>query len=123
MSRIMSVARFRIHPGKLEEFKTLAAECVRIVRERDPATSLYEWFINEEGSECIAIDSYSSSGAVLAHIRNVGPTMRKLRQLADVSVDLLGSPSSELLGALQFKSDGVFSLMEGLAGAAAPHSG
>ena len=119
MSRIMSVARFRVHPGKLGEFKALAAECAALVRERDPGTSLYEWFCNEERSECIAIDSYSSSDAVIAHIRNVGPTMRRLRQLADVSVDLLGSPSAELMQTLQFKADGVFSFMEGLAPSAA----
>ena len=28
MTTIMSVARFRIHPGKAAEFKTLSAECV-----------------------------------------------------------------------------------------------
>ena len=114
MSRIMSVARFRIHPGKAKEFNALAAECVRLVRQSDPGTSLYEWFINEDQSECIAIDSYASSDAVLAHIRNVGTTMRNLRQLADVSVHLLGSPSSQLLEALQFKSDGVYRLLDGL---------
>ena len=96
MSRIMSVARFRIHPGKTEDFTTLAAECVRLVRQHDPGTSLYEWFINEDRTECIAIDSYASSEAVLAHIRNVGPTMRKLRQLADVSF-LLGRLREEKL--------------------------
>ena len=115
MSRIMSVARFRIHPGKTEDFTTLAAECVRLVRQHDPGTSLYEWFINEGRTECIAIDSYASSEAVLAHIRNVGPTMRKLRQLADVSVELLGSPSPALIEALSFRSDGIYSLLDGLA--------
>ena len=116
MTTIMSVARFRIHPGKVREFKALAAECVRIVREREPETSLYEWFINSDETECIAIDRYASSDAVFAHIRNVGPTMRKLRQLADVSVELLGSPSDALIEALQFKSSAVFTLLDGLDG-------
>ena len=114
MSRIMSVARFRIHPGKFEEFNALAGECVRLVRQNDPGTFLYEWFVNKDRTECIAIDSYASSDAVLAHIRNVGPTMRKLRQLADTSVDLLGDPSPELLEALQFRSDGIYRLLDGL---------
>ena len=43
-----------------------------------------------------------------------GPTMRKLRQLADTSVDLLGDPSPELLEALQFTSDGIYRLLDGL---------
>jgi quinol monooxygenase YgiN len=111
----MSVARFRIHPGRTEEFAALASECIRLVRQHDPGTSLYEWFINEDRTECIAIDSYASSEAVLAHIRNVGPTMRRLRQLADVSVELLGSPSPALIEALSFKSDGIYRLLDGLA--------
>ena len=114
MSEIMSVARFRIHPGKAEEFKSLAAECVRIVRERDPATSVYEWFMSQDETECIAIDRYASSEAVFAHIANVGPTMRSLRRLADVSVELLGDPSAALVQALQFKSTEVYPRLVGL---------
>jgi quinol monooxygenase YgiN len=114
MAEIMSVARFSIHPGKTEEFKSLAAECVRIVRERDPATSLYEWFMNQDGTECIAVDRYASSEAVLAHIGNVGPTMRKLRSLAEISVELLGDPSAALVAALQFKSSEIFPRLDGL---------
>ena len=115
MSTIMSVARFHIHAGRAEEFKALAAECVRLVRDRDPGTSLYEWFINGDETECVAIDRYSSSDAVFAHIGNVGATMRKLRKVSDVSVELLGSPSSALLEALQFKSGEVFARLDGIA--------
>jgi quinol monooxygenase YgiN len=114
MTTIMSVARFRIHPGKATEFKALSAECVRIVREHEPETSLYDWFMNPDETECIAVDRYASSDAVLAHIRNVGPTMRKLRHLADISVELLGSPSDALIEALQFKSSAVFKRLDGL---------
>ncbi len=92
----------------------MAAECVHLVRQHDPGTTLYEWFINDGRTECIAIDSYETSEDVLAHIRNVGPTMRKLRQLADVRVELLGSPSPVLLEALSFRSDGIYRLLDGL---------
>lgn len=114
MSTIMSVARFTIQPGKAAEFKALASECVRIVRERDPGTSIYDWFISQDETVCVAIDRYDSSDAVLAHIRNVGPTMRRLREFADVSVELLGSPEAALIEALQFKSSAVLRLHDGL---------
>lgn len=32
MTKVMSVARVKIHNGKLQEFKTLAAQCVQLVR-------------------------------------------------------------------------------------------
>ena len=113
-TRIMSVARFKIHPGKAAEFKALATECVRIVREREPQTALYEWFLNADQTECVAIDSYASSDAVFAHIKNVGPTMRKVRQVADISVVLLGTPSPALIDALQFRSDDVMARLDGI---------
>ena len=114
MSAIMSVARFRIHPGKADEFRQLAKECVRIVREKDPGTTVYEWYLNADATECIAIDGYASPDAVFAHMRNVGSTMRKVLQIADVSVNLLGDPPASLLEALQFKSEAVYGRLDGL---------
>jgi quinol monooxygenase YgiN len=114
MGKILSVARFRIHPGKLDEFRRHAAECLRIVREKDPGTTLYEWFLNADQTECIAIDCYASSEDVIAHARNVGPTMRRLRETADMTVELLGDPSEHLLQTLQFRSDAVLTRLQGL---------
>lgn len=41
MSEIVGIARQKIHPGKFEEFKRLAAECMRSVREKDTGTLQY----------------------------------------------------------------------------------
>ena len=114
MSGIMSVARFRIHAGKADEFRELAQECVRIVREKDPGTTVYEWYINRDGTECIAIDGYASPEAVFAHMRNVGATMRKVLKIADASVNLLGDAPQSLIEALQFKSEAVYGRLDGL---------
>jgi hypothetical protein len=38
MNGIQVTARASIHEGKLEEFKVLAAECMRTVREQDSGT-------------------------------------------------------------------------------------
>lgn len=38
MSRIQSIARFKIHPGKTEEFKRLSANCMKLARAKDPGT-------------------------------------------------------------------------------------
>jgi quinol monooxygenase YgiN len=114
MGKILSVARFRIRPGKLPEFQQIAAECLQIVREKDTGTTMYEWFMNEDQTECIAIDCYESSEAVIEHAKNVGPTMRRLRDVADLSAEILGSPSEQLVKALQFKSEGIFARLQGL---------
>jgi quinol monooxygenase YgiN len=46
VSTIQSVARFKIHPGKLEEFKRLAAQSTQLAREKDTGTLRYELFFN-----------------------------------------------------------------------------
>ena len=71
-------AKFKIHPGKTEEFKRLSRRCVEIVREREPGTLFYEWFMNADETECVAIDGYVDLDAVMDHVRNIGPTMREL---------------------------------------------
>jgi quinol monooxygenase YgiN len=110
----MSVARFRIHPGKLQEFKNLSGRCVELVRAHDPATSIYDWFLNADQTECIAIDRYESSEAVLAHARNVGSVMRQIMQIADIEVEMLGSPSEQLLKTLQAPGIKVFPVLHEL---------
>jgi quinol monooxygenase YgiN len=114
MGKIMSVARFRIHPGKLDEFKRLSAQSVELVRAKDPATTIYDWFMNDTQTECVAIDCYDSSEAVLAHTRNVGAVMRQIMQISDISVEILGSPSEELLRTLQAPGIKVLPLLHGL---------
>lgn len=48
MSRIQSIARFKIHHGKAEEFKRLSANCVELARAKDPGTIRYDIFLNDE---------------------------------------------------------------------------
>ena len=45
MDAIQVTARLTIHEGKLEEFKKLAAQCMRSVRERDSASVSVIWLL------------------------------------------------------------------------------
>jgi quinol monooxygenase YgiN len=93
MSRYRAVAKFRIQPGKTEEFRRIAAESVAIVRAKDPGTPEYEWFMNEAGTECIVVETYEGDEALQAHGRNVGHLVGKLLQISQVSVDMLCTPT------------------------------
>ena len=42
MSELLCMARLKIHHGKLDEFKNLAARCVELVRTKDTGTLQYE---------------------------------------------------------------------------------
>lgn len=99
MDRIQLTARGAIHEGKLEEFKTLSAECRRKVRENEPGTLQYDWFLNGAQTECVVLETYRDPAAVLAHIANLGPTLSALLAVCNWTFEVFGAPSQELLDA------------------------
>lgn len=99
MNKIQVIARAAIHEGKLDEFKALAAECMRTVCEKDTGTLQYDWFLNDAQTECVVQEAYKDSEAVLEHIANLGPTMGALLATSDCTFEVFGSPSPKLLEA------------------------
>ena len=47
-SELLGIARFKIHEGKLEEFKRLSARCMEIVRAQDTGTLQYDICISDD---------------------------------------------------------------------------
>jgi quinol monooxygenase YgiN len=89
--QLQSVVRFKLHEGKLEEFKRLSAVCMEIVRSQDPGTLQYDTFFNEDESECIVLERFRDLDSLLAHSANIG------EELMDAIV-ATGECSGELLG-------------------------
>jgi quinol monooxygenase YgiN len=101
MSAFQAVAKFRIQPGKAEEFKRLAAESLAIVKEKDTGTTRYDWFLNEAETECLVLETYESAEALLTHSRNVGRLVGQVLQISECSVDMLADPTPEVRAALK----------------------
>ena len=99
MDAIQVTARLTIHQGKLEEFRQLAAQCMRSVRERDSGTLQYDWFFDDTHTECVVRETYKDSGAVLGHIANLGATLGAILGVCDMALEVYGSPSAELVEA------------------------
>lgn len=96
MSNIQTSALFKIHRGKLNEFKALAAQAIAIVKEKEKDTLQYDWFFNEDFPECVVREKYTDSSAVFTHAGNVGELLGKLLQISDLSMEVYGDPSPEL---------------------------
>ena len=109
MKAIQVTARATIHEGKLEEFKALAAQCMRTVREQDPGTLQYDWFLNEAQTECVVRETYIDSESVLKHMANLGATMGAILAVCDWTFEVFGSPSPELVKAAASLSPKVYS--------------
>ena len=105
MSELQGIARFKFHEGKLEEFKRLSAQCVEIVRAKDTGTLQYDIYFNDDESECIVLERYRDSEALIEHGAHIGnDLMEAIVATADVSGELLGEPSAELRA--NFTDDG-----------------
>ena len=97
MSELVGIARFKMHEGKLDEFKRLSAQAMEIVRTKDSGTLQYDTYFNDDQSECIVIERYRDSEAAIEHAANLADVSAAV--LATVSVvhgELLGEPSAEL---------------------------
>ncbi len=96
MSEITGIARQKIHPGKLDEFKRLAAECMHAARTKDTGTLQYDFYFNADESECIVVERYRDSAALQEHLQNLGDLMGKVMAVCTTTGEVLGEPSPDL---------------------------
>ncbi|MEO8656946.1 MAG: antibiotic biosynthesis monooxygenase [Bryobacteraceae bacterium] len=101
MSEIQVTARLKIHKGKLTEFKRIAEKCMHSVRTKDSGTLQYDWFFSDDQSECVVLERYRDSQAVLEHSVNLGDTLRELLETCSGSGEVFGSPSPDLMEGLK----------------------
>jgi quinol monooxygenase YgiN len=97
MNELLCIARLKIHDGKLDEFKHLAARCVELVRTKDTGTLQYDLYFNSENNECIIFERYRDSQALLDHRKHLGNTIAAILQTCSGSGEICGMPSQELI--------------------------
>lgn len=101
MKELQITARLNIHSGKLDEFNTIAAACMKNTREKDTGTLQYDWFYNQDQTICHVRERYRDSEALLEHIANLGANFGQLLSVVDFSAEVYGSPSEALVKATE----------------------
>ena len=114
MKEIFTVAYLRIHEGKTDEFKAVAGACKETVREKDKGTLQYDWFFDRDEKTCVVHERYADSDAMLEHMGNLGDILGRLLGMADLSLELYGAPSEEILQAVEGMDVKVFGYFQGL---------
>ena len=71
MAQLEVIARIKVRPGQLEGFKAQVAEIMRLTRELDTQTLRYDWFVDEDGSECEVHETYLSEDGLIEHNAHV----------------------------------------------------
>src|SRR3978361_858518 len=96
MDEIKGVARAKIRPGKLDEYKRLCEQAMEIVRTKDKGTLQYEIFFNEDESEAIVFERYRDADAAIQHFSNIGHLMEPIMATASVTGEVLGTPNAKM---------------------------
>jgi quinol monooxygenase YgiN len=101
MNEIQGIARLKVLDGQLEEFKRLSSLCLEVVRTKDTGTLQYESYFNEDQTECIVLERYRDSQALLEHFRNIGELMNAMFTTCTGSGEVCGNATPELIKALE----------------------
>ena len=100
-SSIETDFKLSIKEGRLDDFKAFVTTMIEVTKLREPDTSVYEWYINEDGSECHLLETFKDSDAFMVHLGNVSHMFGTLFELATMTrAKIYGSPSAELQEAL-----------------------
>ena len=65
------IARVKVRPGQLERFQTHAAEILRLAGEKDTQTLRYDWFLNQDKTDCEVHEVYLSEEGLIEHNQHV----------------------------------------------------
>ena len=114
MEEIHATATFpAIAAANAGAFKQLAAELLQTVR-GETGTLQYDWFFNEDGTQCVLHEAYSNSDAALVHIGNAGPSIPRLMELSGgLKLELFGDPSAALRDAIAPLDPLIYSYAQG----------
>lgn len=107
-------AHAKVRAGELEGFKRQAAEMMRATRALDTKTVRYDWFLNEDGTECEVRESYADADALIEHSQHVAEARNALfRDFADEhTVALYAEPSQALAEAIKAMPPGAVTLKQ-----------
>jgi quinol monooxygenase YgiN len=95
-TELQAIVRFRFHDGAVEEFKRLSAQCMEIVRAKDTGTLQYDTYFNDDETECIVIERFRDSEALIQHGENLAHLMDAIIATGSVFGELLGELSADL---------------------------
>lgn len=86
--RFQAMVRLRIHAGRLEEFKRIAADSIALAREKDVGTIRYDIFLNEDETEAVVYEEFVNSDARLRHLENLGDNVGAMLDIVDMQAEV-----------------------------------
>jgi len=107
---------FIIDGSKIEEYKKLVQDMVRLVEANEPDTINYEFYLNKAETSCVVNETFANSEAALAHRKGV-PIQTILPKILNISkitrFDVYGEPNEELQKVLTSLNARAYNLLAG----------
>ena len=101
MSKLSYVLEFTVNDGMIEDFKTKAKSYIAAVRDSEPGTLGYNWYLQKDGQRCLLHETFTDSEALLTHLDNVGPSLPELLAFAPITrFEVFGTASEAVVSAL-----------------------
>ncbi len=98
-SQIQIIAEFSVAEGKIQEYRQLIQEMIKLVRANEPDTIEYKFYLSKDGSKCIVHETYKNSKAALDHNNGIA-SQTILPKIFGISkldrIDAYGNPDQEL---------------------------
>lgn len=114
MNTIGLIVRTEIFPNKKQELIAVLIDLIAHCRETESGMLQYDWYINDEESECIVVESYSDSEAILFHFDNYKPFAQRLAACRKVKeFSLLGNPNEALKARMAKVNPKTYSFLAG----------
>ena len=102
-----------ISPDAADEFRQLAAEAMATIRS-EAGTLQHDWFLSDDGAQCVVRETYANSDAFLAHLAAAGPLLGRLIELGGgLELELYGAPSTALHDAVAAFQPRIYSYSQG----------
>ena len=95
-NEVQGIARLKILPGKLEEFKRVQNLCMEVARTKDTGTIQYETYLNADETECIVLERYRDAAALMEHLQNIGGLMEETLATCTASGEVCGNLPAEM---------------------------
>ena len=97
--KIQIRAEFSISQENLREFVVYIKQLSKIIKEKEPNTTEYLFYLDEKNTICHVHESYENSDAAIAHNNNFASKtiLQKIFQISTMNkIDVYGAPSEEL---------------------------
>ena len=101
--------------NQLPAVKDLLSSAIEDVQAKDFGVLDYEFYFDDGSTKFYAVERFKDSDAVMKHLGIVGETLNKLLEVAPITrAEIFGTPSAELLTALEPFNPRVFARWGGL---------